>query len=126
MRRLLLFLATLTACGGQATSAPLTPAPPCFTIHSDAELRAKDAEKMLADLTARIELAPEDEQLRHPKSVADVRTILRRDAVYLFADAAAYARSLDTTEGRFMEAHLLLFLGESQLVASQVLSTQVA
>jgi hypothetical protein len=125
MRRLLLLICAATACGGEAASTPPA-APPCFTIRSDAELRAKDADKMLADLTQRIQLAPEDEQLRHPKSAADVRTILRRDAVYLFADAAAYARSLDTLEGRFMEAHLLLFLGESQLVASQVLSTQVA
>jgi hypothetical protein len=51
---------------------------------------------------------------------------LRRDAVYLFGNAAAFARSLNTTDGRFNEAYLELLMGESQLVASQVLTTQAA
>jgi hypothetical protein len=117
-------LATLAACGGRPP--PARPADPCFTIRGDAELRSKDANKTLEDLAEHIQLSAEDEALRHPRSFADVRTILRRDVVYFFANAAAYARSLDTLEGRFSEAQLELLLGESQLVASQVLSTQEA
>ena len=115
-------LAALAAC-----VAPRQPTPPCFTIHgSDSELRAKDAAKTLEDLAQRIRLSPEEEPLRNPKSIADIRTILRRDVVYLFANAAAFARTLNTLEGRVIEAQCELLLGESQLVASQVLSTQEA
>ncbi len=118
----------LVGCG--ATPPPAKPPPTrqraCFTIHNDSELRAKDARKTIDELAQHIQLAPEDEALRNPRSLGDVRTILRRDAVYLFGNAAAYARSLDSAEGRFSEATLELLLGESQLVASQVLSTQEA
>jgi hypothetical protein len=116
----------VAACGGEKPRAEAPVQRPCFTVHADSELRAKDAEKMLAGLVQRIQLSPEDEALRHPKSLNDIRAILRRDAVYFFADAATFARSQDSLEGRFVEAHLELFLGESQLVASQVLSTQLA
>ena len=118
----LLFAATLAlsiACGAPS-------APPCFTVHGDSELRAKDANKTLEELTAHIHLSPQDEALRDPRSIGDIRMILRRDAVYLFASGAAFARALNTVDGRFGEASLELFLGESQLVASQVLSTQAA
>jgi hypothetical protein len=111
-----------------ATLACASPpaARPCFTIHGDSELRAQDASKTVDDLEKRIKLSPEDEALRNPKSLADIRAILRRDAVYLFAGGAAYARSLNTFDGRLSEASLELLLGESQLVASQVLSAQEA
>lgn len=112
---------TLVACG-----APPPPARPCFTIHGNSELRAKDASKTLEELAQRIRLSPEDEVLRNPGSIADIRAILRRDAVYFFANGAAFARTLNTTEGRVHEASLELLLGESQLVASQILSTQEA
>jgi hypothetical protein len=112
-----------TACGAPA---PTAPSAPCFTIHGDSELRAKDAAKTLEELSAHIQLAPEDEALRTPTSLADVRAILRRDAVYLFPNAATFARTLNTTDGRFSEAYLELLMGESQLVASQVLTTQAA
>jgi hypothetical protein len=110
----------LLACG-----TPRSPAP-CFTILGGTELRAKDASKTLAELEQHIRLPPEDEALRHPASIDDLKKILRRDVVYLFADGAAYARSLNTLEGRFSEATFELLLGESQLVASQVLGTQAA
>src|SRR5689334_17631918 len=87
-----------------ACASPRRVSPACFTVHADAELRAKDAKKTLDELERRVRLAPEDEALRPPKSIADVRAILRRDAVYLFDDAAAFARSLDTLDGRFSEA----------------------
>jgi hypothetical protein len=129
-------LATLAllGCGGanppppkvNTASAPPQRPRPCFTIRNDSEVRAKDAKKTLDDLVRQIQLAPEDEALRKPKSLADIRAILRRDTVYLFGDAAAYAHSLDTLESRFDEATLELLLGESQLVASQVLSVQEA
>jgi hypothetical protein len=112
----------LAACG----APPAPSSPPCFTIHGDSELRAKDAAKTLEELAQHIHLAPEDEALRNPKSIADIKTIMRRDVIYLFANAAAFARTLNTIEGRFSEANLELFLGESQLVASQILSTQEA
>jgi hypothetical protein len=112
----------LPACASPA----LAPAAPCPTVRVDTELRAKDASKTIDELSARIRLAPEDEALRHPKSLSDVRTILRRDTVYLFADAAAFSRTLDSLEGRFNEAYFELLMGESQLVASQVLTTQAA
>ena len=105
---------------------PAVKAGPCFEIHGDGELRASDAQKMVQLLVDGIQLAPEDEALRHPKSTADIKKILKRDSVYLFNDAAAYARSLDTTEGRMQEATLELLLGESQLLASQVLGSQEA
>lgn len=111
------------ACGAPP---PAAPAKPCFTITGDSELRAKDATKTLDVLEQHIRLSPEDEALRNPKSLADIRNILRRDTVYLFPNAAAFARTLNTIEGRFSEAYLELLLGESQLVASQVLTTQAA
>lgn len=114
--------ALVVACGG----SPPPPAAPCFSIVPTADLRAADAQKTLDAITQRVRLAPEDEALRAPNSMADVKAILRRDAVYLFADAAAFARAQNTVDGRFMEAYLELFLGESQLVASQVLGTQAA
>ena len=110
----------LAACGGPP------PAAPCFAIRADSELRAKDARKTLDDLADHIRLSPEDEMLRNPASIADLRLILRRDVVFLFPIGAAYARSLNTLDGRFSEAYFELLLGESQLVASQVLTTQAA
>lgn len=110
----------LVACEGPPAATP------CFAIRGDSELRAKDASKTLDDLAARIRLSPEDEALRNPDSIADLRKILRRDAVFLFPRAAAYARTLNTLEGRFSEANFELLMGESQLVASQVLTTQAA
>jgi hypothetical protein len=117
-------VAALVACGA-CGGAPRAAAP-CFTIRADSELRAKDAKKTLEDLVEHIQLAPEDERLREPRSLVDVKAILRRDAVYFFAKAAAFARTLDTTDGRFSEAQLELLLGESQLVASQILGAQEA
>lgn len=119
-------LLACAGCGGGAASTARPSAAPCFVVKADAELRAKDADKTLDELARSIKLAPEDEALASPKSVADVRAILRRDTVYLFGAAAAYARSLGTLEGRILEATLELLLGESQLVASQVLTTQAA
>ncbi|MBS2020230.1 MAG: hypothetical protein JST00_45645 [Deltaproteobacteria bacterium] len=118
-------LALALAVVGCAPPAP--PAqPPCMTFQGDAAARAKEAEKTLEELADHIRLSPEDEALRHPRSVEDVRAITARDTVYLFPAAAAFARSLGTLEGRFLEAYLELLLGESQLVASQVLSMQAA
>jgi hypothetical protein len=93
---------------------------------TDSPIRDADAKKTIDDMMGRIRLAPEDEALRSPKSLDDVRTILRRDAVYLFANGAAFARSTNTLDGRFLEATLELILGESQLVASQVLTMQAS
>lgn len=125
--------ATLVGCGTvpppvpkPAIAAPPKPSTPCFTLHGGTELRAPDAQKMLVDLVANIRFAPEDEALRAPKSMKDVKAILRRDLVYFFASGAAYARSLGTLEGRLAEAQLELLLGDSMLVASQVLSNQAA
>jgi hypothetical protein len=115
----------LAACAPPAPVA--APARPCFTIRSgEPELRSKDAQKTLDELVQHILLAPEDEALRSPKSLADVKAVLRRDTVYLFPSAAAFARSQNTLDGRFSEATLELLMGESQLVASQVLTTQAA
>jgi hypothetical protein len=126
-RRLLVLGAVVAALLPLASAcAPLPRAAPCFTVKSDSELRAKDAHKTLEDLAQHIRLAPEDEALRFPKTPADLRAIVRRDVVYLFPNAAAFARSLNTLEGRFAEAYLELAMGESQLVASQVLTTQTA
>ncbi len=113
------------AIGAIACGSP-QPAAPCFVVDTNQELRAKDAAKTIADLEARIRLSPEDEELRQPKSLADVKKMLRRDAVYVFANGAAFARAQGSVEGRFAEATLELLLGESQLVASEVLSAQEA
>lgn len=127
-----IFVSVLGIAGCEEAAPPKPPrtpeakAGPCFEIHGDGELRASDAQKMVQQLVDGIQLAPEDEALRHPKSTDDIKKILKRDSVYLFSDAAAYARSLDTTEGRSAEATLELLLGESQLLASQVLSSQEA
>lgn len=118
------FLA-LAGCGGRAAAPPAKPAA-CFQVQGGTELRTKDAKKTLDELAARISLSPEDEALRHPKSLDDVRKVLRRDAVYLFADAATYAHATNTVDGRILEANLELLLGESQLLASQVLGMQAA
>jgi hypothetical protein len=115
----------LAALFSHACSAP-PPAAPCFTIRGGSELRAKDAQKTLDELQESIRLSPEDEALRRPKSVDDLRAILRRDVVYFFGNAAEYARSLGSLEGRFYEATFELLLGESQLVGSQVLAAQEA
>lgn len=131
MKRVLVaLLPLLAACG--APAAPATtpasePPRPCFTVvEGNAELRQKDASKTLDELAAHIRLSPEDEALRQPKSLDDVKKILRRDVVYLFADGAKYARTLNTTDGRIAEAQMELLLGESQLVGSQVLAMQSA
>jgi hypothetical protein len=126
-----LILLGLAACAPtpaspSATTQSAARPHPCFAIHNDSELRAKDATKTLDELAEHIKLAPEDEALRNPKSNEDIRRLLRRDTVYLFANAAAYAHSRGDLEGRFDEAMLELLLGESQLVASQVLTTQEA
>lgn len=111
--------------GGRGVGSTSPRSVPCMPT-PDGPLRAADANKTVEDLGARIQLAAEDEALRSPKSLDDVRAILRRDAVYLFAGGAAFARSTNTLDGRFLEATLELLLGESQLVASQVLSLQAA
>ncbi len=113
-------LSTLVACGAPPRAAP------CFAVHTGPELRSSDASKTLDELARDIRLPPEDEALRNPRSIADVRAILRRDTIYFFGNAAAFARTLKTLEGRRAEASLELFLGESQLVASQILTTQAA
>lgn len=126
MLRWLLLGLGLVACGSPPAAVPPPPRPrPCLTV-SGGELRAADAKKLLDDLVAQIQLAPEEEALRSPKSLADIRAILRRDAVYLFGPAAAYARSLGTLDSRFEEATLEILLGESELIAAQVLATQEA
>ena len=82
-----------------ASAAPVEGrAPACTLTISDTELRSKDGAKVLDDLVKRIRLAG-GRALRNPKSIDDVRKILRRDTVYLFPAAAAFARSLDTKEG---------------------------
>lgn len=125
MFRLVLFALALTACG--ATPKPLLPvAPPCFDVRTDSDIRSKDAQKTLDELAKHIHLSPEDEALRSPKSLQDVRAVLRRDVIYAFADAAAFSHSLNSLDGRFSEAFLELFLGDSQLIASQILSAQEA
>ena len=128
MKRLGLALHLLAACAsGSPPAVPPVAAAPCPTpMPSSDGLRTADAQKLVAGLAARIQLSPADEALRHPKSIKDIKAILQRDTVYLFADAATYARSLGTTEGRFSEAYLELAIGEAQLLASQVLTTQAA
>src|SRR5687767_13952064 len=108
--------------GGHAASVDK----PCYAVGGDGPIRSADAAKRLDSLTARIQLGPEDEALRTPKSLADVRTILQRDVVYLFPTGAAFARSQNTLEGRQLEATLELLLGDTQLVASQVLALQAS
>ncbi|CAN5279733.1 hypothetical protein BH09MYX1_BH09MYX1_45320 [soil metagenome] len=126
MQRLrLLGLACVLAIAACAKTPP-PPSAPCFVVATDSDLRSKDAAKTLDEITKRVRLAPEDEALRTPTSLAYVKKILRRDSVYLFSGAATFARAGNTVEGRFLEAYLELFLGESQLVASQVLGTQAA
>lgn len=133
------FVYFLAACGGDPKPPPEPPhtvtaaAPPepphadaCAITISDTDLRAKDSAKVLDQLVARIRLSPTDEALRVPKSLDDVKAILRRDTVYLFPAAAAYARSVGTKEGRFSEATTELLMGESQLTGAQVLYTQAA
>lgn len=123
--------ASLLACSARPApavpcpAAPRVVAPPPAT-RTDNTLRDTDAAKTLEELARNIRLSPEDEALRKPKSLADVRAILRRDTIYLFADAAAFARTVPTVEGRFAEATLEFALGESQLVASQVFTTHAA
>ena len=124
LSRALALLLVVTGASGCAETAAPARTRPCFTIKGDSELRPKDANRTLEEVTQRIRLNPEEEELRHPQSIADVRKILKRDAVYLFAGAAKYARSVDSLDGRVAEAQLELLLGESQLIASQVLSTQ--
>ncbi len=115
----------LVACGALSPAPPATSAP-CFSVQGSSALRTKDAQKTVDELAARIRLSPEDEALRDPKSIEDLRAILRHDTIYLFGKAAAFARTLDSVEGRVSEATLELLLGESQLVASQVLAMQAA
>ena len=130
LRRTLVSYASLAALAsllGACSPAPSPPATaPCMTFHGDAAAQAKEAEKTIEELAEHIRLPPEDEALRHPKSIEDLRAIVQRDCVYLFPGAAAFARSLGTREGRFLEANIELLLGESQLIASQVLSMQAA
>jgi hypothetical protein len=128
MNRLRLCMVTLAVV--LAGCAPPAPMPvttaPCFMIPADSQLRFKDAQHTIEGLSSNIHLAPEDEALRSPQSIADLKAILHRDVVYLFASGAAYAHTIDTVDGRVIEAQLELLLGESQLVASQILSTQEA
>jgi len=112
------------ACGGHATPQPA--ANPCFVVKTDSELRAKDAEKTLEALAKDIHLSPQDEALRSPKSIADVRAALRRDVIYAFGDAATYAHGLGTFDGRLAEAALELYLGDAMLIASQILANQAS
>jgi hypothetical protein len=112
-------------CGGGRVDAS-APSRPCHAVTGDGPIRAADATKRLDALTARIQLGPEDEALRAPKSLADVRTILQRDVLYLFPAAADFARADHTVEGRQLEATLELLLGDTQLVASQVLTLQAS
>lgn len=123
------FALFVAACGGSPNAPPAAPPPappPCFNVHTTPELRAKDPKALLQELVSGIHLSTEDEALRQPKSLDDVRTIVRRDTIYLFPNAAAFARAQNSLEGRFVEATIELLLGESQLVASQVLTMQAA
>lgn len=122
-------LALSAACGGPPPVAP-PPAPrarPCFTIQAGGSaLRKDEAQSLLAKLVGQVRLTPEDEALRAPKSLQDVRAMLKRDLVYFYPAGAAYARSLGTLEGRFVEAQLELLLGDAMLIASQVLVDEEA
>lgn len=112
-----------TACGAGNAS---TSNKPCYAITGDGPIRSADATKRLESLTARIQLGPEDDALRHPKSIADVRSILQRDVIYLFPAGASFAHAQNTIEGRQLEATLELLMGDTQLVASQVLALQAS
>jgi hypothetical protein len=121
------FVGLLFLLAGCAKSAPRATSPaPCWNVQGGTELRTQDAAKTLDELAAHIKLAPDDEALRNPTSLEDIRAVIRRDLVYFFGNAAAYARSLQTLDGRISEATLELLMGESQLVASQVLTVQAA
>jgi hypothetical protein len=120
------WLASIALSTATVGCAGAPPSAPCYTIQGSSELRAADAQKTLDALGARIHLPPEDEALRHPKSLADVRSILRRDTVYLFGEAATFAHGQNSVDGRYYEATSEMLLGESQLIASQVLSMQEA
>lgn len=127
-------LMALAACGTPPPRSPAKPevsipeakVRPCFTLRAGDELRPKDAQKLLASLVENVHLGPEDEALRQPKSLRDVKAMLRKDLVYFYANGAAYARTLETLEGRLAEAQLELLLGDAMLVASQVLTNQHA
>jgi hypothetical protein len=129
-----LALMALTACGPPPQHSPSKPPAsvpvarvrPCFKLHVGNELRPKDAQALLASLVENIHLGPEEEALRHPKSLRDIKAMLRKDLVYFYANGASYAKTLDTLEGRFAEAELELLLGDAMLVASQVLTNQHA
>lgn len=127
-------LVALLALVGCARPAAL-PAPPpakpvrstpCFVVHEGRDIREPDAKKTLAELVVNLKLSPADEALRTPKSLDDVRSILRRDLVYFYPEAAAFARGLGTVDGKIAEAQLELLLGDAMLVASQVLTNQEA
>jgi hypothetical protein len=111
---------------GCAAATPPPPSKPCYTVSGDGPIRSADAAKRLDALTTRIQLAPEDEALRTPRSLADARKILQRDVIYLFPAGAAFARTQNTLEGRQLEATLELLMGDTQLVASQVLTLQAS
>ncbi len=122
----------LVGCGHPATPPPPEPAKaparpaPCFVVHQGRDIREPDAKKTLAELVENLKLSPADEALRTPKSLDDVRAILRRDLVYFYPEAAAFARGLGTVDGKIAEAQLELLLGDAMLVASQVLTNQEA
>lgn len=127
-------LVALLALGGCTRPAPESPGPtreaprtaPCFVVRGGQDIREPDAKKTLAELVENLKLSPADEALRSPKSLEDVRAILRRDLVYFYPEAAAFARGLGTVEGKIAEAQLELLLGDAMLVASQVLTNQEA
>jgi hypothetical protein len=108
------------------TAAPTARPAPCFVVHEGRDIREPDAKKTLAELVENLRLSPADEALRTPKSLDDVRAILRRDLVYFYPEAAAFARGLGTVDGKMAEAQLELLLGDAMLVASQVLTNQEA
>ncbi len=110
---------------GPSSKAP-APTRPCFVVRGGGALREADAKKVLAALVKNVRLSPADEALRSPKSLEDVRAIVRRDLVYFYPEAAAFARSLRTLEGKLAEAQVSLLLGDAMLVASQALTSQEA
>ncbi|HQY65340.1 MAG: hypothetical protein IPQ09_19980 [Myxococcales bacterium] len=110
---------------GPSSKAP-APTRPCFVVQGGGALREADAKKVLAALVKNVRLSPADEALRSPKSLEDVRAIVRRDLVYFYPEAAAFARSLRTLEGKLAEAQVSLLLGDAMLVASQALTSQEA
>ena len=73
LRRTLVSYASLAALAsllGACSPAPPPPATaPCMTFHGDAAAQAKEAEKTIEELAEHIRLPPEDEALRHPKSI---------------------------------------------------------